>query len=129
MKNNDNIFNEKNFLIFLEDNKEKNMKLLEDSISFEKIKSVNENKDLNPSFDLYEIDKFQNVIFHREEIINNKMKLLINKEKKSDIEIDNYKKIYLKVNKIKNNFYFDEVRKQREEIFIIQSYRKIKNIC
>ena len=126
MKNNDSIFNEKNFSIFIEGNKEKGMKLLEDSISFEKIKNMNDNKDINPSFDLFNIKIFQDVVFKRENLTNEKLRLLIGKKNESNTDINNYRKIYLKVKRIQNNFYFDEVKQQQQEISKIKSYRKIK---
>ena len=126
IKNKDNIFNEKNFLIFIEDNKDKNMKLIADNISFDAINNMNNNKDNNPSFDLYNIEIFQNVLFYREDIIKNKLGLLLEKEKETNVKFNDYKKILLKVKKVKNTFFLDEVKQQQEEIFKINEYRKIK---
>ena len=124
LKNNDNIFNEKNFAIFNEGDKEKSMKILEDSISYDNILEMNNMKD-NPSFDLYRIEIFEDVVFNRESEFEN-MNLLIDKENQFVINCKGYKDILLKVNNIKNNFYFDDVRHQQEEVSKIKQYRKIK---
>ena len=125
LKNISNIFNEKNFLFFMKDDKERGMKFIEENLSIKDIKNMNNMKD-NPSFDMYNINIFREVSLKREDEINTNFDLLIKKTKEINNNNSNYKNINLKLKKIKNNLYFDEVEHQQQEVFKIQSYRKIK---
>ena len=125
LKNISNIFNEKNFLFFMKDDKERGMKFIEENLSIKDIKNMNNMKD-NPSFDMYNINIFREVALKREDEINTNFDLLIKKTKEINNNNNNYKNINLKLKKIKNNLYFDEVEHQQQEVFKIQSYRKIK---
>lgn len=119
-QNMDELFNNNNFKIFT-DNKSDREKV-EELIS-EKIK-----KDIvaNPSFDLYKISLFEKIITKRDKDLKHKLRLLIIEEKEFNIAINNYKKLYLKVKSFKNTFNFDETQKNRDNIFKIKKYRKIK---
>ena len=118
MKNSDKIFNDESLNSFLDDDKEKGMNFIENNIN----KNIKE----NPSFDMYKIEIFQNIAEYRENEITNKLRLLIMSENEFNMNINNYKNIYLKVKGVKNNLSFDEVKDQQQEIFKIKSYRKIK---
>ena len=123
-KNYANIFNEKNFKIFLQNDKDTNIKIIEDNIKYNEIKNINNMKD-NPSFNMYNIKYFEKVVFKREAEINN-IKILIDNKDKENKGFDDYKNIYLKIKKIKLDFFTDEVEEQQKEIFKIKAYRKIK---
>ena len=124
-ENYDNIFKENNFEIFIKGEKETNIKIIEDNISMKKIKEINNMKE-SPSFDLYNIDIFNDVVLKRYNEISANLRLLIVKENEVNSVINHYKKINLKVQKIKNNYFLDEIEQQQKEIFTIKSYRKIK---
>ena len=120
-----NIFNKDNFDIFMENDREQSLKVIEDKIIYNDIKKINNMKD-NPSFDMYEINAFEEVVFNREKEINNDLKLLIEKEKKESRGFDEYKNIYLKVKNTKINIPLDEVEEEQKDVFKIKSYRKLK---
>ena len=123
-KNYANIFNEINFKIFLQNDKDTNIKIIEENIKYNEIKNINNMKD-NPSFNMYNIKYFEKVVFKREAEINN-IKILIDNKDKENKGFDDYKNIYLKIKKIKLDFFTDEVEEQQKEIFKIKAYRKIK---
>ena len=121
MKNSEKLFNDDNFQFFInnkKENKEKAFALINDNI----------NKDIidNPSFDLYRISIFEKIVRKRDTDLKLKLRLLITKEKEFNVAVNNYKKIFLKVKSIKNNFYYDEIKNNQKELFKIKKYRKIK---
>ena len=125
LKNIGVIFNEKNFLFFMKDDKERGMKFIDENLSINDIKNMNNMKD-NPSFDMYNINIFREVALKREDEINTNFDLLIKKIEEINNNNSNYKNINLKLKNIKNNNYFDEVEHQQQEIFKMHLYRKIK---
>ena len=125
IKNINNIFNEKNFSFFMEGDKEKGKKFIDEHFSIKDIKNMNSMKD-NPSFDMYNIDIFREVALKRENEINTQFDLLIKKTEEINNNNSKYKNINLKVKNAKNNFYYNEVEHQQQEILKIQSYRKLK---
>ena len=120
MKHSEKLFNDDNFKYFInkKENKEQAFKLINDNIK----------KDIidNPSFDLYKISFFEKIVKKRDSDLKLKLRLLITKEKEYNIAVNNYKKIFLKVKSFKNNFSYDHIRINQNEVFRIKNYRKIK---
>ena len=125
IKTNNNFFNENNILYFIKNEKEKCIKLIEDSIPFEQIKEMINFED-SPSFNLFSIEIFSSVVLKRGNDIETNLQLLIENEKESNKINDDYKNIYLKLFNIKNYFYLDEIKQQQKKVFEIKKYRKIK---
>ena len=117
------VFNEENFRIFSENDKEKSIKRIEENIVYDVIKKINNMKN-NPSFEIYNLKYFENIASNRENEKN--LKLLIEKENKENKGFDDYKKIYLKIKNIKINIPSDEVEEEQKDVFKIKSYRKLK---
>ena len=119
-----NILNNDNMKLFItnkKENKEKALQIINDIINAKII--------YNPSLDLFNISFFRNIAIKRDTDLKMKLRLLITQENKFNIAINNYKKLYLKVKSFKSNSNYsilDETKKNREEIFKIKRYRKIK---
>ena len=120
MKHFEILFNDDNFKFFInkKENKEQAFKLINENIKRDIID--------NPSFDLYNISFFEKIVKKRDSDLKLQLRLLITKEKEYNIAVNNYKKIYLKVKSFKNNFYYDGVRINQNEVFKIKNYRKVK---
>ena len=119
----DKLFNDQNFHIFSENDKQNSIKAIEENIIYDEIKKIN-NMKTNPSFDLYNIKIFENIAANRENDKN--IKLLIEKESKEYKVSDDYKKIYLKIKNTEINIPIDEIIEEQKDVFKIKSYRKLK---
>ena len=118
------IFNNDNMELFKSNKKENKEKALQIINDFANEKIIN-----NPSLDLYNISFFRNIAIKRDNDLKMKLRLLITQENEFNTAINDYKKLFLKVKGFKNISNFstlDETKNNREEIFKIKRYRKIK---
>ena len=114
------LFNDSNFKFFIDNRigKEKAQLLINESIGREDIP--------NPSVELFKISFFKSIVKKRYEGLQKKSKLLIIGGNEFNSAMKNYIKIIEKINKIENNFHYDEIQIKKEEIYKIKKYRKIK---
>lgn len=119
-----NIFTIDNSELFISNKKENKEKALQIINDFTNAKIV-----YNPGLDLYNISLFKNIAIKRDNDLKMKLRLLITQQNEFNIAINDYKKLYLKVKSLNNSSNFaklDETKNNREEIFKIKRYRKIK---